>query len=587
MKKVFTWILLLISIITLIACTPVSSEETIYYTVTFDSVGGSEVQTQTIEKGKTATKPTHPTKEGYDFVYWFMDDFNVEFDFNTPITDNITLYAKWYSQMEFLDGINPRNDVYYQIFVRSFADSDGDGVGDFNGITLNLDYLESLGISAIWMLPVNTTDLDWDSYHGYRIKDYYEVNPEYGTMEDFENLIEEASKRDIKIVMDLVINHTSDTHPWFLDAQSSVNSQYRDYYIWTTPTSAFRSFAGGMVDLNLSNPTVVQEVKDIMQYWLEKGIHGFRFDAAKHFFLKPGVTAPDTQAIIFLAGINAFVKSINPDSYLIAEIFDYVYQNYDDYFAPIDSLFDFYGANEIWSKVGAQSSRQFLSRNLEKAYNAYRNFNQNFVVAPFISNHDIDRVASLGEFAGINHTAKLKQAASVYLTLPGSPHVYYGEEIGMKGTKYEGINPTGQGTIWDQYRRAPFIWGEETYQTTWLLPYNGSDDAISVKDQLADPNSLLNHYKTIINIRRQNPALMYGNYFKEWRAQNTNIQSYIRYYEYGDIKQAVLVIHNLADVSASVEVEFVKFIYGDSLQLKPFGTIILELNPALLSQYVD
>src|SRR5690606_27179850 len=130
------------------------------------------------------------------------------------------------------------------------------------------------------------------------------------------------------------------------------------------------------------------------------------------------------------------------------------------------SLFDFYGANEIWSKVGAQSSRQFLSRNLEKAYNAYRNFNQNFVVAPFISNHDIDRVASLGEFAGINHTAKLKQAASVYLTLPGSPHVYYGEEIGMKGTKYEGINPTGQGTIWDQYRRAPFIWGEETYQTT-------------------------------------------------------------------------------------------------------------------------
>src|SRR5690606_14406524 len=142
----------------------------------------------------------------------------------------------------------------------------------------------------------------------------------------------------------------------------------RDFYIWTTPTSAFSTFPGGMVDLNLYNTEVVDEVKDIMEFWLNKGVHGFRFDAAKHFFDKPGETAVEVKNITFLAGINAFVKSVNPDAYLIAEIFEYTYQAYDNYYQTLDALFNFYLAGEIWSKVGDQTNRHLLASSLRNAY---------------------------------------------------------------------------------------------------------------------------------------------------------------------------------------------------------------------------
>ena len=150
------------------------------------------------------------------------------------------------------DEINPLQDVYYQIFVRSFADSDGDGVGDLNGITQNLDYLEELGITALWLLPVHPSP----SYHGYDVIDYYGINSDYGTMEDFENLVDAANEKDIKIVMDLVINHTSDQHPWFKDAISSTSSPYRDYYVFNNGVP-YSYFVGGMMDLNFENPEVI------------------------------------------------------------------------------------------------------------------------------------------------------------------------------------------------------------------------------------------------------------------------------------------------------------------------------------------
>ncbi len=585
MKKIYQLMVTAILVFILFACTPVTpSEKT--FTVTFDTQGGTLVSSQEVIEGNKVTKPNDPAKIDYEFVYWYFNNEAAEFDFNTIISSDITLYALWYNQSEDLANVNPRNDVYYQIFVRSFADSDGDGVGDFNGVTQNLDYLEDLGITAIWMLPVNTTDLDWGSYHGYRIKDYYDVNPEYGTMADYENLISEANSRGIEVVMDLVINHTSDTHPWYIDASSNLESEYRDYYIWTTPSSAFRTFPGGMVDLNLANPEVVDEIKDIMEFWLNKGIHGFRFDAAKHFFEKPGETAPEVKNIVFLAGINAFVKEIDPDAYLIAEIFDYSYQAVDNYYQPLDSLFNFYVAGEILGKVGEQSDRHLLSSNLERAYNTFRGFNLNFVDAPFISNHDIDRYASNGIFQGINGLEKLKQSASVYLTLPGSPHIYYGEELGMTGTKYEGINPHGQGTVYDQYRRAPFIWGDSSKQTTWLTAYDGSDAADSVASQLANPNSLLNHYKDIIEVRRNNPALMYGNYFEKWKDSTTFTQGYVRYYQYEDVEQAVLVIHNLSDDARVVDISFLEYLYGNSLTIPAFGTLIVTIDPSLISSYI-
>ncbi|MBN3490352.1 hypothetical protein JV173_02370 [Acholeplasma equirhinis] len=489
-----------------------------------------------------------------------------------------------------LRALNPRNDIYYQVFIRSFADSDGDGVGDINGLTANLDYIKDLGATAIWMLPFNETDTDWNSYHGYRIKDYYKVNPEYGTMEDLENLIEEANKLDIKIVMDLVINHTSDTHPWFMSAKEGVNSPYRDWYIWTAANTAFESFAGGMKDLNLNNPDVVQEIKDIMAFWVDKGIHGFRFDAAKHLFLgDPGSQPAQAQAknYTFLKNLKDYVKTINPDVFFVGEVFEYEYVAYNQYYIGLDSLFDFYAAAQIWGKIGGGNQIYQLVSNIEKSFNTYKPYDTNYVPSIFISNHDIDRIASRNEFNGANGLNKLKMAAQFMLTLPGSPHIYYGDEIGMKGVAYGGENPNGQGAIWDQYRRAPFLWGASNqYQTDWLMPYNGSNQGATVASSINDSNSLYTTYKTFANIRKDTPALMYGNYMKAWKDNSSFLQGFVRQYSTTGFSQTVLVIHNISDTARSVDVEYLDYIYGNSLTIPAWGTLVLEIDGSKVNNYI-
>ncbi|WP_025724808.1 alpha-amylase family glycosyl hydrolase [Acholeplasma granularum] len=483
---------------------------------------------------------------------------------------------------------NPRNDIYYQIFIRSFADSNGDGIGDFNGVTNNLDYLEDLGITAIWMLPFNDTDNDFGSHHGYRIKDYYNVNSEYGTMEDLENLISEANKRNIRVMMDLVINHTSDTHPWYIDAKNNTNSEFRDYYIWTSENNAFESFSGGMKDLNLNNEKVVEEIKNIIEYWINKGITGFRYDAAKHFFIgdpnsNPAVMTVKTHQ--FIRELQLHARSINEDVYFLGEVFEYDYNFYKDYYIGLDSLFDFYTAREIWQRVGSGNDKRLFVSNLERAYATYRPYNRDYAPSIFISNHDLDRVASMSEFGGLNALNKLKLAASVTLTLPGSTHIYYGEELGMKGIRYEGLQ-TDQGTVYDQYRRSPFLWGEQSKMTTWLNPYAESHSTKSVLEQSSDENSLLNHYKALIDIRKNNPALMYGNYFKAWKDNTSFLQGYVRHYEFEDINQTILVIHNMTDSQRIVDLADETVLYGD-LEIKPYGTLILELDSNLIANYIN
>jgi glycosidase len=487
-----------------------------------------------------------------------------------------------------LRALNPRNDIYYQIFVRSFADSDGDGIGDFNGITQNLDYLEDLGVTAIWMMPFNETDLDFGSHHGYRIKDYYEVNSEYGTMADLENLINEADSRKMRVMMDLVINHVSDTHPWFVDARDNpTTSPYRDWFIWQSPSTAFETFAGGMKDLNLHNSAVVNEIKDIVTFWQDKGITGFRFDAAKHLFIGDPGTNPAqmaTRTHEFLRNLQTHARSNDPGVYFLGEVFEYDYNSIKDYYIGLDSLFDFYVANEIWDKVGHGNNTRFFVSNIERAFNSYRPYDPNYSPSIFISNHDIDRIASFGQFSGPNGHDKLKLAASVTLTLPGSPHIYYGEELGMTGTRFEGIN-VGQGTLYDQYRRAPFIWGDTNKTTTWLTPYQGSDSAPSVQTQLGDPNSLLSHYKAMANLRKDNPGLMYGNFLSAWNGNSTFLQGYVRHYEHNSEGQTVLVIHNMSSTARSVDLQYLEILYGN-LNIPAYGTLVLELDSSKIANYI-
>lgn len=473
--------------------------------------------------------------------------------------------------------IYPQNDVYYELFVRSFADSDGDGIGDLNGITQNLDYIEELGATAIWLMPINPSP----AYHGYSVTDFYDIESDYGTLEDFQNLIDEASSRNIEIIIDLVINHTSDQHPWYLSALSSTSSEYRDYYVWNNG-SAYESFVGGMKDLNFNNPTVIAEVKNIIDFYLEMGVHGFRIDAAKH--LLEGSNAPIENALLIFE-FNQYMKSIDPNSFIVSEVLDYNYEFTTDYYIGSDSLFNFYAAVNIWDKIGYGNNRYLFVSNLKKAYDDFRYIKPDFVDSPIIDNHDVDRIASTGGFNTYNTLEKIGLAARVFLTLPGSPFIYYGDELGMKGVRYEGYNMPGYGTVYDEYRRQPFLWGSPTYQTTWL-PSDGSNDAThSLLLQRDDENSLYNQYRQIIEIRKNNPALMYGNYFEPYVNNTSNIQGYLRYFIYEDIEQAVLILHNLSQDPYLVDIEYLELLYG-SLNIPAYGSLIVIVDPDRIEDYI-
>lgn len=481
---------------------------------------------------------------------------------------------------------NPHHDVYYEIFVRSFADSDGDGIGDLQGIVENIDYLVDLGITALWLMPINPSP----SYHGYDVTDYYDVNPDYGTLDDLQDLIQVASQHDIKIVLDLVINHTSDQHPWYNDARSSTSSPYRDFYIWQG-NSAFESFVGGMKDLNLANEAVVDEVKSIMDFYLEMGIHGFRLDAAQHFFQNPGVTGVTLKNAFFILDINQHIKENYPGSFIVSEVFQYSYTTYVDYYIGSDSVFNFDIRQNLIEKIGQGSNRHLFTNNLRRMYNAFAEINPDFVDTPFITNHDLDRIASTQGLGTSGRQPAVHQMARVLLTLPGSPFIYYGDELGMKGYRdygqTAGVQVSGYGTAYDEFRRTPFLWANETTLTTWFpndTIYANNADVKTAEDQMQDSTSLFHTYKEIIAIRKATPALMYGNYFVPYQNNSANLQGYIRYYQQDDYQQAVLVLHNLSYNTIEINLDYLEVIFGE-LSISPFGTLILEIDPDLIGAY--
>lgn len=477
--------------------------------------------------------------------------------------------------------LNPHNDTYYQIFVRSFADSDGDGIGDLNGITENLDYLEDFGVTALWLLPINPSP----SYHGYDVTDYYGINEDYGTMDDFQNLIAEAESRGIKVLIDLVINHTSDQHPWYVSAQNP-RSAYRDYYIWDNG-NAFESFVGGMKDLNLANEEVVFEIQTIMDFYLEKGVHGFRLDAAKHFFDKPGIVGVDLKNTLFINDLNRTIKENHPDSYIVSEVFEYSEIIYPDYYIGSDSVFNFFGYRTIGDKVGRGESRSLFVRSFERFYDSIRDVDPTFVDAPFLTNHDLDRLASTPGFSSYDSLEKLKLASRILLTLPGSPFIYYGEELGMKGFRdygNDGQNVPGYGVAYDEYRRTPFLWGDSAIETTWF-PDDQNDATPTLNEQKNDENSLYHTYRTMNRLRLEHVALRYGNDFVPYRGNDTFIQGYVRSYQDENNDQTLLIIHNLSSSDTfDLEFEYEQLIYGN-LELAPYESLVVEIDRDLIEDY--
>ncbi len=480
--------------------------------------------------------------------------------------------------------------VYYEIFVRSWYDTDGDGIGDLNGVTARLDYLQKLGVSGIWLMPINPSP----SYHGYDVTDYRAINPQYGTMADFERLLREAHKRGIKVIMDLVANHTSSRNPWFEAAQDP-HSRYHDWYTWAgaatdrkaiSATGGFAwhalpdgqnylgVFVAAMPDLNYDNPAVRNEMIAIGRFWLRKGVDGFRLDAAQHIYLDFD-TDWDDPAVLRrnLAWWRAFhrgIDTVNPDAWLVGEVARHHVAKLVPWMGALDAVFNFPLATRLIDSAREERDRD-IGASLERAGKAYRAAaHGRFDDAPFLSNHDQERVMSQLE----GNPDHMRIAAAMLLTLPGHPFIYYGEELGMRGEKP------------DPHLREPMRWyraGKGPGVPTWEGWTAGDGPAVSVEAENADPGSLLNWYRMLIGWRRDIPALRNGA-ARNWRDDNRKVAAW----ELADARDDVLVLHNLSGQAQSVDLKGRRFhvllrhsranttITNGHLQLPPYGSAILQ-----------
>lgn len=442
--------------------------------------------------------------------------------------------------------------VYYEIFVRSFADSDGDGIGDFKGMTAKLDYLNDgnpktttdLGITGIWLMPIHPSP----SYHGYDVTDYYQVNSQYGTMDDFNAFLTAAHKRGIRVNIDFVINHSSSEHPWFI-ASKDPTSNKRDWYIWADQPGDYLGpwgqkvwypslgggyyyavFWEGMPDLNQKNLAVVEEVKKIAKYWLDLGVDGFRVDGARHL-IEEGQQQADTPSTLnWFKAFRPFYKSVNPQAMVVAEVWtsSFIVTKYTKGDA-VDLAFDFDLASAWVSGVMNRNARKL--RSVTQAENSIFDTQQ---FATFLTNHDINRVMSqLGR-----DVEKAKAAATLLLTSPGVPFIYYGEEIGMTGIKPdEKIRTPMQ---WDASTLAGFTTG-----SPWIS-INDNADTVNVELQNKDPNSLLSHYRNLIQVRNAHAALRIGK-LVDVETNNDSVYAAIRQSK----NEAVLVLVNLENSATS------------------------------------
>lgn len=436
----------------------------------------------------------------------------------------------------------------YEVFVRSYADSNFDGIGDFKGIENKLEYIKDLGFTAIWLMPINESP----SYHGYDVTDYFKVNPDYGTLEDFKSLLAKASTQGIDIYMDLVINHSSNEHEWFKKALKG-ESPYKDYYVFNTkkgnywhPASNGKNYFGyfspSMPDLNLKNEAVKAKIKEIASFWCNMGVKGFRLDGALHYYRTDEYNyagANYVMGVSFIQELNTYMQSINPDFNIIVEAWD-KYLGYAQTFRSGASPIDFDLSELILDTASSSSSSKFFYT-IETMYKKYASYSQDYVPVPFIKNHDMDRLAST---AGFTNDVNQKMAAEILFSMPGSPIVYYGEELGMKGIRANGAN-----NQYDETVRLPYVFEDES-QTSWTTDYNNYNSSIqNVSEQLANQNSILNTFKRLLNVRNNNIALKYGNSITKLSSTTNNVLCYTRTTTFNNKTQTVLVIHNLANSS--------------------------------------
>ncbi len=446
--------------------------------------------------------------------------------------------------------------VCYEVFVRSFYDSDGDGIGDLNGLTAKLDYINDgnpasksdLGATCIWLMPVAASP----SYHGYDVSDYYRVEPAYGTNDDFRRLVAAAHQRGIRVLVDMVLNHSSSRTPHFLAALHDAASPYRAWYRFSAKPlgkgpwgevawhrSPVRNeyywgvFSRTMPDLNYDTPAVREEAKRIATFWLRTmGVDGFRLDAVP-YLLEEGdclIGCPGTHA--FLHEYAAHVDSVDPGAYTVGEVWGDVSTQLPYYPDQLTSYFAFEIADSLLAAVRRGTAGGVLSGylRLQDTLPSYR-------WSPFLGNHD--RTRPMTTLGGSVSAARL--AATLLLTLPGLPFVYYGDEIGMAGDKP------------DPRLRTPMQWGPRpgggfTAGKPWeaLQP---DSFARTVEAQDHDAGSLLNLYRRLIHLRRQNDALATGT-LAQLATGDPHVVAYVRRAD----ARAVLVVANLGPAASGISI---------------------------------
>ncbi len=488
--------------------------------------------------------------------------------------------------------------TWYEIFVYSFCDSDGDGIGDFNGITSKLDYLEDLGVNGIWLMPIHPST----SYHKYNVSDYYAIDPDYGTMEDFEKFMEECEKRDIHVILDLVVNHSGSEHAWFKEAVGYLQGlkdgeepnaeacKYLDYYFFKNEQdSGYREVEGtdwyyearfsyDMPDLNLHSEALRAEIREIMKYWLDKGVAGFRLDAAKEFY-----SGQVNKNIEVLSWIQETAESLKPDVYLVAEVWESFLQIAEYYKSGITSIFNFAFGNadgkiiNVLRGAGQPDRVTTYATALEKADKAYGTSNPDYIDAPFLSNHDVGRIAG---FCTVNEQ-KTKLAGAMNLFMSGSTFIYYGEEIGMVGS---GNDPS---------KRAPMYWNDARDNgTTTPPPECELPDEYpfgSLEQQADNENSIYNYYRQAIAIRNAIPSISRGRTTAETELNKGCVSAFRKTSDYG----TSIVLMNIQEESATVDLSAYEdwlmaaglsadgnpiVLEGTTLQLPAYGTAVLVLR---------
>ena len=535
------------------------------------------------------------------------------------------------------------SSVVYQIYPRSFKDSNGDGIGDINGIREKLDYLKELGIDVIWLSPVYKSPND---DNGYDISDYCDIMDEFGTMEDMDNLLKEANERGIKILMDLVVNHTSDEHKWFIEAKKSKDNEYRDYYIWrdsvdgNEPNDLGSTFSGSawqydettgqyylhlfskkQPDLNWENGKVRNEVYKMMNFWVDKGIGGFRMDVIDLIGKVPDemITGNGPKLHEYLQEMNKAALE-GKDLLTVGETWGAtpdvakLYSNPERKELSMVFQFEHIGLDQIEGKEkwDVKSLELLdLKKVLSKWQTELEGQGWNSL---FWNNHDLPRIVSRWGNDKEYRIESAKMLATLLHGMKGTPYIYQGEELGMTNVRFDDINDYNDIESLNMYKdrvskgyshneimesiyakgrdnaRTPMQWDDSenagfTTGTPWLA-VNKNYDKINAKQCLQDENSIFNHYKKLIDIRKNNDTIIYGDY-KLLCEDDENIFAYVRELN-GD---KILVVCNFYDKDVEFKFDgdfnYSKVLlsnYNDSskmiekLKLRPYEAVMYRFN---------